>query len=200
MSPSQVSSPGTIPAMSSAKRPQRRDVHPKGRSVSEGPAGRENLSREECRRKADGSAVTDMGGTQVKRFAPAGEIFPASRLNGPARDLRDQGHARDGDGRDERQRDGDRRLFPPRLSPLKWWLCFTRSRSYRGLVSCVAGATGKCLTFHIRMARSGNVADLGTAETSGVTAISIRAPVRSGCTCPKHARRHGQTVASIQAC
>jgi hypothetical protein len=29
------------------------------------------LSREECRRKADGSAVTDKGGTQVERFALA---------------------------------------------------------------------------------------------------------------------------------
>ena len=62
--------------MSSAKRPQRRGVHPQGRSISEGPAGRENLPREEGRRKADGFAVTDKGGTKVERFALARGNFP----------------------------------------------------------------------------------------------------------------------------
>jgi len=57
--------------MSSAKRPQRRGVHLKGRSVSEGPAGRENLSREEGLRKVDGAAVTDKSGTRVEHLAQA---------------------------------------------------------------------------------------------------------------------------------
>ncbi|HKJ62717.1 MAG TPA: hypothetical protein VKA94_12120 [Hyphomicrobiales bacterium] len=61
--------------MSSAKRPQRRVVHPKGRSVSEGPDGRENLAREECPQKADGFAVTDKGGAKVERFAWQGKFF-----------------------------------------------------------------------------------------------------------------------------
>jgi hypothetical protein len=34
------------------------------------------LLREEGLRKGDGLAVTDKGGTQVERFALAGEIFP----------------------------------------------------------------------------------------------------------------------------
>ena len=59
--------------MSSAKRPHRRGVHPKGRSASEGPAGRENLAREECPRKADGFAVTDKDGTFELKGLPAGK-------------------------------------------------------------------------------------------------------------------------------
>ena len=43
--------------------------------------------REEGRRKADGSAVTDKGGTQVERFALARGNFPSSRLNGDRRGI-----------------------------------------------------------------------------------------------------------------
>lgn len=61
---------GTIPAMSPAKRPQRRAVHLKGRSATEHPPGGEICLARNGHRP--------------------GEIFPTEGLNGPARDLSDK--------------------------------------------------------------------------------------------------------------